>query len=722
MTIAQAYDLAVQHHYAGRRAEAEALYRQILAAQPNHAGALHLLGLLAHQVGRHDRAVDLIRQSIAFDPSNPIAHSNLGEACRAMGRLDEAIAACRRALELKPDFPNAHLNLGNALREQGHLGEAAAVYRRALQFKPDYPEAHNNLGNALRDQGQFEQAASAYQRALQFKPGFPEAHYNMGILLRDRGQLDEAIAAYRRAIELRPNYPDAYNNMGVALRERGRVEEAIVAYRRAIELNPGFPAAHNNLGAALTDRCQFDEAVAAFRRALELRPGYPEAHNNLGSALKDRGELDEAVAAFRSAFHFKPDFAEAHSNLVFIMHFHPGYNAQAIAGECARWERQHAAPLQASIRPHGNDRNPAHRLKIGYVSSNFYGQAECYFVIPLFEAHDHRLHEIHAYSDVGQPDAITERLKKSVDVWHDVRVSFSDEQLAEQIRQDNIDVLIDLSMHMGRNRLPMFARQPAPVQVAWLAYPGTTGLHSIGYRLTDAHMEPPGKKPAWSAEEPVRLPDCWCCYQPVGQSPEINQLPAWSAKGVTFGSLNNFAKIHEGALTRWARVLEAVKESRLVMLCPEGRARERVRTFFGAQGIAPERVELVGFLPRWEYLMLYQRIDLGLDPFPYNGITTTCDALWMGVPVLTLPGEMPASRAGLSLLATVGLAEFAATSEEHYVRLAVELAGDLPRLANLRAALRPRMQASPLMDAPCFARNVETAYRAMWQAWRQRGQ
>jgi protein O-GlcNAc transferase len=279
------------------------------------------------------------------------------------------------------------------------------------------------------------------------------------------------------------------------------------------------------------------------------------------------------------------------------------------------------------------------------------------------------------------------------------------------------DILVDLAMHTAGNRLPIFTRRPAPVRATWLAYPGGTGLDCIDFRLTDAHMDPPGLEPASSAEEPVRLPDCWCCYQAAEESPEINPLPAMSAGGFTFGSLNAFAKVHDGVLALWARTLEAVEGSRLVMLCPEGRGRERVRAFFGARGIAAGRVELAGFVPRRDYMRLYQRIDLSLDPFPYNGMTTTCDALWMGAPVLTLPGAIPASRAGLSLLSCVGLEEFAASSEENYVGTAVRFARDLPRLADLRANLRRRMQASPLMDAPRFARNVEAAYRAMWQRW-----
>jgi predicted O-linked N-acetylglucosamine transferase (SPINDLY family) len=282
------------------------------------------------------------------------------------------------------------------------------------------------------------------------------------------------------------------------------------------------------------------------------------------------------------------------------------------------------------------------------------------------------------------------------------------------VREDQVDILVDLGMHTS-NRLPVFAWQPAPVQVSWLAYPGSAGVSGIGYRLTDPRIEPPGKDSAWSAETPVRLPDCWCCYHPADDSPEINALPALSAEGITFGSLNNFTKVNEGVLALWARVLEPVKESRLVMLCPKGRTRERVRAFLSARGVAAERVEWAASGPRWEYLSLYHRIDLALDPFPCNGMTTTCDALWMGAPVLTLPGATPASRAGLSLLSTIGLGELAASSEEDYVRIAVELAGNLPRLADLRATLRSRMQDSPLMDAPRFARNVEAAYRSMWE-------
>jgi protein O-GlcNAc transferase len=818
MTIPEALQMGLQHHQAGRLADAEALYRQILAVQPKHADALHFLGVMAHQVGRHDVAVDLIRQAIVFDPNNPGAHSNLGEACRAAGRSDEAVAAFQRALGLRPDYPEAYYNLGIVLREQGLLDEAVAAFQRALRLRPDFPEAHNNLGNALRDLGRLDDAVTAYRRALQLKPDlsetcnnlgnalreggqleesiaacraalqlkpdyptahlnlgitlnergqhdesmaecrralelkpdYAEAHYYLGNLLRERVQLDEAVAAYRRALHFKPDYPEAHNNLGAALAGEGQLDEAVVSYLRALQLKPDYAEAFSNLGSALAGQGQFDKAVAAFRRAIELKLDYPEAHYNLGNALIERGQHDDAVAAYRRALEFKSDYPEAHynlgnalarqgrldeaiteyhralqikpnhlgahSNLIHTLHFHPDYDERAISEEHQRWNRQFSDPLKPFLRPHANDPAVAGRLRIGYVSPDFRDHPAGRYALPLFECHDGERFEILCYSGVLRPDWMTERLRALAGGWRNT-VGLSDAGLAEMIREDGVDILVDLAMHTGGNRLPVFARQPAPVQVTWLAYPGSTGLPGVGYRLTDAHMDPPGNEPAWSAEKPVRLPDCWCCYDPVGDSPEINALPALSAEGVTFGSLNNFAKAHEGVLALWARVLEAVKGSRLLMFCPEGRTRERVVAFFGARGIARERVELVGYLPRWEYLRLYQRIDLGLDPFPFNGMTTTCDALWMGVPVLTLPGEMPVSRAGLSLLSIIGLEEFAMNSEEDYVRKAVELAGNLPRLADLRATMRARMQASPLMDAPRFARNVEAAYRSMWQAW-----
>ena len=315
LTIQQSFDLALRHHQSGRLQEAERLYRQILARQPEHAVAMHHLGVIAHQTGRNDIAVGLLRRALALYPDWPEAHSNLGNVLRDNGQLDEAIAACRQAIALRPNYPEAHNNLGFALTAKGQFDEAIAVCRQAIALKPNFADAYNNLGNALKDSSQLDEAIAAFRQAIALKPNLAEAHSNLGNALADKGQLDEAIAAFRRAIALRPEYAKAHGNLGIALKNKGQLDEAIAACRLAIALNPNYAEAHNNLGIALTDKGQLDEAIAAYRRAGALNFNLPEAHSNLGNALTDKGRLDEAIAAYRQAIALKPNYAEAHSNL-----------------------------------------------------------------------------------------------------------------------------------------------------------------------------------------------------------------------------------------------------------------------------------------------------------------------------------------------------------------------------------------------------------------------
>ena len=681
MTIPQAFQAALQRHQAGRLAEAEALYRQILRAQPNHAGALHLLGLIAHQVGRNEFAVDWICQSLVLNPNNPTAHSNLGEVYRATGRLDEAIAACRRALELQPDYPDAHNNLGNALRDQGRLGEAIAEYRRALQVDPNMPEAQNNLGIALGETGHFV----------------------------------EAIAAYRRALALKNDFAEAHNNLGAALAGQGQFDEALAMFRRAVEINPNLPAAHSSLGNALKDLGRLDEALAAYRQALKLKPDYAKASNNLGNALKDLGRLDEAIEAYRHALPQSED-PGFHSNLVYTLHFHPACSASAIAEERRRWSRRFSEPLKRFILPHANDRSPERRLRIGYVSPDFRDHVVGRNLIALFDHHDRRSFEILCYSGVVRADPLTEEFRRRSQVWRNT-LGVGDEALAEMIRQDGVDILVDLSQHLAGNRLPVFARQPAPVQASFVGYPESTGLEAIEHRISDRHLEAGSSDDQNGSKEQVHLIDSFWCYDPCGSEVEVSALPAGESGRVTFGCLNNFCKINEATLSLWAQVLRKVTDSRLVLLCSIGSHRQRTLEALEREGVEARRVEFLEHCPRPQYLELYHRLDIVLDTAPYNGHTTSLDALWMGVPVVSLAGNAPVSRAGLSQLSNLGLPELAAHSAADYVRIAVELAGDLPRLLGLRRSLRERMKNSVLMDAPRFTRNVEAAYRSMWQTW-----
>ena len=417
---------------------------------------------------RIPEAVACYRRALELKPDYAEAHNNLGNALKDQGKLDEAVACYRRALELKPDYAEAHNNLGNALKDQGKLDEAVACYRRALELKPDYAEAHNNLGIALKDQGKLDEAVACYRRALELKPDYAEAHNNLGIALKDQGKLDEAVACYRRALELKPDYAEAHNNLGIALKDQGKLDEAVACYRRALELKPDYAEAHNNLGIALKDQGKLDEAVACYRRALELKPDYAEAHNNLGNALKDQGKLDEAVACYRRALELKPDYAEAHSNLLLTLQYCTGVTPAALAEAHAEYDRRHAAPLRGAIAQHENVRDRHGRLRLGFVSPDLGRHPVGYFLVRVLENLGQEQHETICYSDRIVKDDLTHRLQAAATQWRDV-IGMSDQRLAEQIRADRIDILFDLAGHTAHNRLLVFARKPAPIQITWSA-------------------------------------------------------------------------------------------------------------------------------------------------------------------------------------------------------------------------------------------------------------
>jgi protein O-GlcNAc transferase len=648
---ADLYAAGVKHHQAGRMAEAETCYRQVLAAQPDHPDALHLLGVVAHQAGRHGLAVDLIGRAIMRNGTNPIYFSNLGCALRDLGRRDEAVAAFEQAIRVKPDFAQAYLSLGAALKDQGRLDEAVAAYRKAHQIKPDLVEACFNLGNTLK---------------------------------------------------------------GMC-----RLDEAVAAYRHAIRIQPSLLQAHCNLGNALCDQGKLGEAVAAFGHAIRIKPDYATAHSNLGTALFEQGKLDEAVAACREAIRLKPDFSGASSNLAFCVNNVDNISVGELFETHKEWNARHGWPLpQASAYP--NDRSVGRRLKVGYFSPDFRGHSVAYFLEPLLHSHDRNAVEVFCYAEVRSPDAATRRFEQLADHWTET-VGMSDEALAERIRSDGIDILVDLAGHTSKNRLPVFARKPAPVQVTWLGYPNTTGLDAIDYRLVDAVTDPEGEADAFASETLVRLPGGFLCYGAANDAPTPETAPCLTTGFVTFGSFNNPTKLSGAALDVWAQVLTRLPDARLLLKgkpLADAATRALHLSRLTERGVAAHRVELVDWLPDSKaHLALYDRFDVALDPFPYNGTATTCEALWMGVPVVTLRGDRHAGRVGASLLTQIGLTDLIADSVEAYVEMAVALAGDSARLADLRHSLRPRMAASSLCDAAGFARKVEDAYRTMWARW-----
>jgi protein O-GlcNAc transferase len=714
LTIQQAFEQALRHHQSGRLQEAEQLYRQILDQQPAHVGALHYSGVLAHQRGQHAIAVDLIRKSIAINPNVPEAHNNLGLALKAAGQVDQAIAAYERALQLKPRYANAFYNLGNVLKEQEKLDEAIAAYRQAIAYDPALFDAHLHLGNALDENERLEEAIVAYRAAAALRGDHAGAHYRFAKALLRAGEIPQALAAFRATIPLLPDSADCYCNFGYALYLDGQLELAIAALRKAIALQPDFAEAYNNLGNLLRGTSEIEEACGTFQKAIVLKPEYAGAYSNLGTALQDMGQLDDAIAAFRRAVALDSAGYEAHCNLIYALYYHQDYDTSSIARELLRWRKQHCAQFQEDITSYSNDRSPGRRLRIGYVSPDLCTHAVGKNLLPFFAHHDCTQQEIVCYSDVACHDATTGILRQHASLWRDT-FGWPDQKLATQIREDRIDILVDLALHTGNNRLRVFARKPAPLQVTYLAYCGSSGLNTMDYRLSDPYIDPEGTDLSVYAEQTIRLPRTYWCYEP----PPADQAPPPVLRNgfVTFGCLNNFAKVSPAAVALWSKILVAVPGSRMTLQAPLGKPRDDVMRSFQSVGVRGDRLLFVGRQSYEHYLTRYSQIDIALDPFPYGGGITTLDALWMGVPVITLSGATAVGRGGQSILSNLGLSELIALDPGQYKRIAVELASDRDRMLTLRSGLRARMLASPLLDAVGFARDVEAAYRMMWRKW-----
>jgi predicted O-linked N-acetylglucosamine transferase (SPINDLY family) len=602
---------------------------------------------------------------------------------------------------------------------QQRAGQLPAAQQRCLEIlgqDPSHAQAHGLLGIIACQTGDYVRAVEQLSIAVSLGFDDPAVTYHLGEANRTLGRLPQAIAAYTRALEAVPDDVEVLNKLGITLRKNGQAEQAIACYRRVIEVEPNHGPAHNNLGNVLSSLNRIDEAIACYQAALTLDPGNALAHVNLGNALTALGRLNESIALYRRAVELNPSDAKAHSNLNYALIFSPDYSAPTIFEECRRWDQRHAAPFAASIVPHRNDRSPERRLRVGYVSPEFRNHVQSYFTIPLFASHDHERFEIFAYSSAAREDSISNRLRGDVDHWRPI-AGLTDEQAAQAVRDDAIDILVDLAMHMADNRLLIFARKPAPVQICWLAYPGTTGLSAMDYRLTDPRLDPPGLDDAYYSEESIRLPDTFWIYDPLDTQPAVNPLPALTNGFITFASFNNFRKVSEGVLKLWARVVKAVDRSRLLILLPAGNHRLSVLAVLESEGLAADRVTFLDRRPRAQYLEYYHQADIILDTFPYNGETMTLDASWMGVPTVTRIGPTVVARAGLSLLTALGLTDLAASNDEEFLAIAVRLAEDRSRLVELRASLRERLRASPLMDAPRFARNMEAVYRDAWRRW-----
>jgi protein O-GlcNAc transferase len=603
-----------EHHQAGRFAEAEAIYRQILAADPSNASALHLLGVLANQLGHPQASIELISQAIQVEPNAASFHSNLGVAYQGLGRLEEA--------------------------------------------------------------------ASSYARALALQPGHVDALNNQGVVLQALGQSEAALASFERSLKLRPNHAETVTNAAISLRILGRL----------------------------------GEAEAMLRRALKLQPKYAEALTNLASTIQLAGRLDDAAVAWRRAMELCPDSATAHSGLIFVLDLLPEAAEQALI-ERQRWNERFGQRWRTEPLPHANPRDPERRLRVGYVSADYYQHSAALAILPILRAHDRSQVEIICYSGVIAPDPLTAEVQALADVWRHVP-TLMDDQLAAQIQADGIDVLVDLSGHSAGNRLPVFARKPAPVQVTAWGYAAGTGLDAIDAFLADPVTVPPEHRERF-AEEVIDLP-CILCFEPPADAPPVGPLPAVASGVVTFGSFHRLPRLTDEVLDLWARIVAAVPHARMLLKASgldEPGHQARIVAAFGRHGVAADRLTILGGTPRPEHLAAHQRVDIQVDTFPQSGGITTLEGLTMGLPAVTLLGNRVSERTSASFLTVLGLADLIAETPEAYLATAVRLAHDLEWLAEQRATLRARLLASPIGDARRYTRAVEDVYRSLWQRW-----
>lgn len=593
--------------------------------------------------------------------------------------------------------------------------EAGELYKQICKADPADADAWFMFGVIHGKQERHAEAVDCLRRAVELRPGHAESRYNLGIALREQGDFPGAVGAFQATLKLKPDYADAQDCLAHALLSQGKLDEAAEAFHAALRFYPTKSELHSNLGSVHQTLGQLSQAEACYREAQRLKPGGNIAFDNLGSVLTSQGRIDEALKVYREGVEKNSGDARLLSNLLLSLNYIPNLDPRHVLEEHMNYERA----CRVNISSHalqGIDKNTERPLRIGYVSPDFREHSVTNFFEPLLACHNHDAFRITCYSDMPRPDATTERLRNLADVWRETH-RLNHEKLAQQIRADGIDILVDLAGHTANNRLPVFAIKPAPIQVTYLGYPNTTGLSAMDYRLTDLLVDPEGQEKFYT-EKLLRLPGCFLCYQPPADVPAAVPFPCRAVGFVTFGSFNNLAKVNDHVIELWSEILRAVPTARLMLKnhsLTDPDTRERHREAFMRHGIARERLELIGHTAsRAEHLALYGRMDIALDTFPYNGTTTTCEALWMGVPVITLAGQAHSGRVALSLLSALQLQELGADSAQGYVALAVALANDQAKLIQLHATLRERMQRSPLCNGRDFAHKVEMAYRELW--------
>ena len=704
-------------HRAGRLDEARAIYEQILAQNPAHADSLHLLGLIELDQKRHEQAELLVRRAIAEQGSFHIFHNTLGNILKAQRKYADAAESYERAITLKHDFTEPLNNLGACLLSLSQFDKAEKYFQQAITANPINASAVHNMAIIAEKTQQFDKAIRYYRRIAELRPGVAELYISLANLLHATKNLEEASGFYKKALELKPDAPDMLFRLGEVSLKQEKYDDAMSYYVRLSQIRPdGY--SYGNIATVFQNSGNFKEAIVYYNKALELQPDAFEFLNNLSFIYKGLGQLDESIRYLKLALAAAPDNPTLYSNLLVTMIYAPSASPEEVADIAKEFGKRFADPLLRKT-PHGNDKNPDRKLRIGYVSPDFRNHSVSYFIEPLLKLHDRKHFEVYAYAYLKQEDEVTARIKKEFDHWRDIYLLNAD-NTAALIEKDQIDILIDLAGHTGHNSLLAFARKPAPVQLTWMGHPTTTGMKAMDYRVTDVFAEPEGMTEHLNVETLWRLPEIFSCYQPRENGPGVIDHPPFEDNGfVTFGCFNNFTKVTDEVLNVWSKVLGQVPNSCLLLeiaAINEPAFRADVEERLRRAGIPLERVILEPRQPSNQYV-LYNKIDIALDPFPCNGGTTSFDTLWMGAPFVALEGKHFVSRMGVTILTNAGLSELIAKNTGEYVKIAADLANDRDRLKNLRHGLREKAAASPLMDQQRFVGNMESAYRDMWRKW-----
>ena len=702
----------------GELTEALASFKRAIALQPNYAEVHSNLGLVLKELGRLEESIISYQKAIALKPTYAEAYCNLGVALKEQGKLNEALEHYFKAISLKPDYAQAHNNMGNVLVDMGEFDIAIHHFTLAIQYETDFAEGYNNLGNVFNAQGKVDAAMEAYQRAMTLKPDFAMPYNNLANILLQKRAFDSAIDFFNQALKIDPQFVEAHYNLGNALQAREMYDAAIACYQRAIALKPDFALVYNNMGNAFKAQSQLAQAMTSYRTALQYQANLAVAHNNIGAILLEQGDPTAAIKSYRQALALDPLYLEAHSNILFAMCSDPDMQMDSYYQEAIRY----GDAVKASATPfstwHSTSVDKQNQpLRVGMVSGDFRSHPVGFFLENILAHINPARISLVAYATQAQEDALTIRIKPHFAQWHCI-ADLSDAQAAQKIHDDGIDILIDLAGHTAHNRLPVFAWKPAPVQLSWLGYFATTGVQGMDYLLTDQVAVPKNHAEAFS-ESIFYLADTRLCFTPP--APEdalpLTVLPALHNGYITFGCFQNLTKLNDYVLAAWGQILQALPQAKLhlqnrQMACPH--ARQALIQRLIKIGISEERVSINAYVPRNAYLAAHNAVDIMLDTFPYPGGTTTCEALWMGVPTITLAGNTMLSRQGASLLTCANLSDWIANSEQEYIAKAIEAAQNLAQLSQLRSRLRQQVLVSPMFDAKTFALHLEGALRTMF--------